>query len=189
MRYIAKVVSFVFVLVFSLMAYAEQPLRGPLLRSVTVKTDEGQATGVILKKGFVLTNFHVLHTYSGVKVDGKEACIVKADPKNDLLLLAVETDDVPTLFPAHVITQDDKIVVIGNPLGHKEMILHGRITDIADNKIYIDAHVFFGSSGSAVYNEKGELVGLVRGIEGEEDDGFPYGVVIPVDIVLRFLSN
>ena len=189
MRSITRMASFVFVLMFCFMLRAAEPLRGPLLRSVTVKTDKGQATGVILKKGFVLTNFHVLHTYSGVKVDGKEACIVKADPKNDLLLLAVETDDVPTLFPAHVITQDDKIVVIGNPLGHREMILHGRITDIADNLIYIDAHVFFGSSGSAVYNEKGELVGVVRGIEGEEDNGFPYGVVIPVDVVLRFLSN
>ncbi len=189
MRYIAKMASFVSILVFCLGAYASMPLRGPLLRSVTIKTNKGQATGVILRKGFVLTNFHVLHTYSDVKVDGKEARIVKADPKNDLLLLAVETDDVPTLFPAHIITQDEKIVVIGNPLGHKEMILHGRITDIADNLIYIDAHVFFGSSGSAVYNERGELVGIVRGIEGEEDDGFPYGVVIPVDIVLHFLSN
>lgn len=190
MRYVAKVVVLAFALAFSLSG-KDFPmlLGGPASRSVIVATTHGHGTGVIVAKGFVISNFHVLKPGSGVKVDGKDAVVVKADPLHDLILLAVETIDVPALTLTDQISQDDEIVVIGNPLGHKRMISRGRIIDITDGKIYIDAHIFLGSSGSGVYNPKGALIGIVEAIEGGDGDGFPFGVVISARDVANFLMK
>lgn len=160
-----------------------------LNRTVSVSTDEGRATGMIVATNLVLTNFHVLHTGSDVKVNGVVATIVKADTKNDLLLLLVPTKNFEVVGFAPKVSQDEQIIILGNPLGHKNVILRGRIIDIADGKFYTDAHVFFGSSGSGVYNLKGELVGLVSAIEGKEGAGYPYGVIVPVSKIMQFLAN
>jgi S1-C subfamily serine protease len=188
MRYAVKVVALVFALAFDLVGKdAPMLLGGPASRSVVVATTDGHGTGVIVSKGFVISNFHILKAGSGVRVDGRDAVVVKVDPLHDLVLLAVETIDLPTLILTNEISQDDEIVVIGNPLGHKRMISRGRIIDITNGKIYIDAHIFLGSSGSGVYNSKGALIGIVEAIEGGDGDGFPFGVVISAGDVARFL--
>ena len=137
----------------------------------------------------MLTNFHVLHVGQEVKVNGKIAKIVRVDPVNDLCLLAVATRKVDALTFAEKVSQDEEVVIYGNPLGHKDVILHGRIIDIADNRFYTDAHVFSGSSGSGVYNLKGEFVGIVSAIEGKENFGFPYGVIVTAKTVYEFLAD
>jgi S1-C subfamily serine protease len=160
-----------------------------LVRSVSIETDVGAGTGIILAKDLVLTNFHLFHENSVMRVNGQVAVVVKADEINDLLLLHTNTTSVHQVSFSKKIKPDERIVAIGNPLGHVGMIVHGRITAINEDIVYIDAHVFFGSSGGGVYNTSGELVGVVRSIEGYTGEGFPYGVVISAKTVIKFLES
>ncbi len=179
-------------LALAMTAYAQKPslLSRLHARSISVETKKGHGTGIVVAQGFVLTNFHLLHSGYAVTVNKKSAQIVKVDPLNDLALLATNTGNIAPITIAKTAIQDERIIVIGNPLDHKGMVVRGRITAIDDDgTIYIDAHVFFGNSGGGMYNLKGQLVGVVRGIEGEEGDGFPYGVVIPASTVRKFLEK
>ena len=190
MRNGVKLLSLVFTLIVT--AYAQKPTLLSRLhaRSTSVETKEGHGTGIIVARGFVLTNFHLLHSGYAVTVNKKVARIVKVDPLHDLALLATGTGNISPVTIAKTAAQDERIIVIGNPLDHKGMVVRGRITTIDDDgTIYIDAHVFFGNSGGGMYNLKGQLLGVVRGIEGEEGDGFPYGVVIPSSVVRKFLEE
>ena len=158
-----------------------------LARSVIVQTSEGRGTGVIISKGVILTNAHLFHEDVEITVNGKKAAVLKKDSERDLMLLFAETASLPSLTLANTITQDDEIVVVGNPLGHTGMVTRGHIIDITASKVYIDAHIFFGSSGGGVYNSQGELVGVVVGIEGGTGDGFPFGIVIPSSVIIDFI--
>lgn len=158
-----------------------------LSRSVIVQTSEGRGTGVIISKGIILTNAHLFHEDVDIMVNDKKAVVLKKDLESDLMLLFAETASVPPLSFANTIMQDDEIVVVGNPLGHTGMVTRGHVIDITAGKIYIDAHIFFGSSGGGVYNSHGELVGVVVGIEGGTGDGFPFGIVIPSSVISDFL--
>lgn len=161
-----------------------------LARCVSVESSEGHGSGIIVAQGFVLTNFHVLHSGSDIKVNGKRADIVKVDLKNDLTLLSTETIFVAPLELAKEINLDDEVVCVGNPLAHKGMVSRGRIVAIDSNgTAFTDAHLFFGSSGGGVYSVSGELIGIVRGIEGKAGDGFPYGIIVPSSVIRTFLHT
>ncbi len=188
MRYLVAFVVILATLGLSANGKQAIPLDKLLARNVAVETGEGHGTGVIVSSGFVLTNFHVLHAGSEVKINGKLARVVKVDPKNDLALLATDTPPLSALQVAQSITLDQEIVCTGNPLEHKGMVSRGRIVAIENNSAYTDAHLFFGNSGGGAYNTSGELVGIVRGIEGKSGDGFPYGIIIPANVVRTFLE-
>lgn len=158
-----------------------------LARSTIVQTSEGRGTGVIISKGIVLTNAHLFHEDVEIRVNNKKATVLKKDMDRDLMLLSVETAPVHSVTLARNVVQDDEIVVVGNPLGHTGMVTRGHVIDITAGKIYIDAHIFFGSSGGGVYTPQGELVGVVVGIEGGTGDGFPFGIVIPSSVISDFL--
>lgn len=160
-----------------------------MARNVFIETDNGFGTGVIISQGAVLTCFHNLQATSEVKVNGVIPKILKVSPKYDLILLGITTSKVSPIEMATLTTQDEEVVVYGNPLGHRGTILRGRIIDLVNDKIYIDAHVFFGSSGGGVYNKKGQFVGIVSGMEGEKGFGMPFGVVIPSYTVFKFLEE
>lgn len=189
MRYVIAFICLV--AAFGLRAQGKQAsfLERLLSRSVTVETEEGHGAGVIMSSGFVLTNFHLLHSRTEITVAGKPAHVVKIDPKNDLLLLATETPSFPLLKIAQQINLDQEIACVGNPLEHTGMITRGRIIALDNDSVYTDAHLFFGSSGGGAYNLDGELVGIVRGIEGKSGDGFPYGVIVPASVVRAFIES
>ena len=151
-------------------------------RSVLVETENGHGTGVVIEKDIILTCRHVMGQQ--MFVNGIPANIVKLNTEHDLMLLSVSTEKISRLRFAKKYKQDDDIVYIGNPLGHRHLIGRGKIIDIDGGLIYTDAHLTFGASGAPVYNDKGELVGLVTAIEGKI-----FGVIIPIDKIVKFLEE
>jgi S1-C subfamily serine protease len=161
----------------------------PIGRCVSIKTDHGSATGVVIGQNLVLTCFHNLQTDSDIKVNGVIPKILKVSPKNDLALLEVKTPYVSPIEMAETIRQDEEVFIYGNPMGHLGTILRGRIVDLADGKVYVDAHVFFGSSGSGMYNSKGQLVGIITEMQGREGYGMPFGIAVPSFTIFKFLTG
>jgi len=141
----------------------------------------GQASGVILRdKGWVVTNYHVLgdasiiyaeHNGTYIQLDS----IVAMDPKRDILILQLKKSNdnnnyknIPNIRIADsdLLKVGQKIFAIGSPLGFENTISEGIISGLRQTKnkqqniIQISAPISSGSSGGAVLNAKGELIGI-----------------------------
>lgn len=124
--------------------------------------------------GLLLTNFHVIEGTDlvGVKVPGSNDVLwaKKAtgfDVENDLVVLEVETGGKkPVSFGDSDQAQvGEQIVVIGNPEGLEQTVSNGLLSGIREvdgRKLFqISAPISEGSSGSPVFDGRGEVIGVV----------------------------
>lgn len=140
---------------------------------------------VVVDKGLILTNLHVVRGASLVKVvfaDGmeSEAVVAGLQPENDLAVLQAKTipDD---LTPANLgSTRDlavgDHVVAVGFPFGIGPSVSAGVVSGLnrefrspegqrlLTNLIQFDAAANLGNSGGPLVNAKGEVVGIVTAI-------------------------
>lgn len=136
---------------------------------------------IINSDGIVVTSFHVVSqaTQAVVKLKNGKIYNVKAlasyDFWRDVCLLKIEARNLPTvdLGDSDYAALGEQIVVIGNPLGLEHTVASGIISSIRDmgdtSLIQINVPVSPGSSGSPVFNMKGEVIGVVTSsmIEGQ----------------------
>ncbi|MEW6281453.1 MAG: trypsin-like peptidase domain-containing protein [Candidatus Eremiobacterota bacterium] len=140
--------------------------------------EPGIGSGVILRSdGYIITNHHVIHNAKVVKVTlpgGKSytAKIWKAAPEQDLALLKVEATNLTVCR----VGNSDKVkigqtaIAIGDPLGFSGTVTvgtvggRGRNVKVAGvnyrNLIQTDAAINPGSSGGALINLQGEVIGI-----------------------------
>ena len=150
---------------------------------------------VITADGYILTNYHVIeNAYEGnldvsvMLYDGTTytATIVGTEPDNDIAVLKIEAEglNAAELADSDELLVGDKVYAVGNPLGELEfsmttgyvsakdrVIATGQGSD-AISMFQFDAAVNSGNSGGPVYNELGQVVGVVTakyadtGVEG-----------------------
>ncbi len=151
---------------------------------------------ILSENGYILTNSHVIESAyesrRNVKVmlhDGSqyEAEIVGVENDgSDVAVLKIDASglDPVTLGDSDNLQVGDDIYVVGNPLGELEFSMTTGHVSALDrlittdsnaepiNMFQIDAAVNHGNSGGPVYNDRGELVGVVTakysdtGVEG-----------------------
>lgn len=135
-------------------------------------------SGVIMSSnGYILTNYHVIDKAQLVRVllqDGRQydAEIIGLDAITDLALLKIDETNLPTIpqEPELEAQVGDIVLAIGNPLNLGQTITQGIISatgkrGIANNSSYseliqMDAAINLGSSGGALVNSRGKLVGI-----------------------------
>ena len=124
--------------------------------------------------GLLLTNLHVVEgtTAVGIKLSGTGAVtlITKVrgyDLDNDLAVLevdGVETQPVK-LGDSDKVAAGQPVVVVGNPEGLEQTVSNGLISAIRElngrRLFQISAPISAGSSGSPVFNDHGEVIGVV----------------------------
>lgn len=147
------------------------PLELMYHRNVQVTTEEGMCSGVILSTGVVLTAFHALEVDSKVFVNGKEAELFLVRPDIDLLVLHVETEDLPDITFGLNVGVAAPVIAVGNPNGMVGTISYGHIVHKKEGHLYTDTLAMHGFSGGGVYTTDGVLVGLMQGIAGREGRG------------------
>ena len=136
----------------------------------------GTATGFIIDpKGIIVTNNHVISVWAEdpdnrllVKLENGSYYpmdkLLATDEDNDLAIFSVAGNDLPTV---KVINSEPKqgesVIVIGNPLGLEMTVSDGIVSSLRDNGglIQITAPVSPGSSGSPVFNSRGDVIGVV----------------------------
>ena len=151
----------------------------PAERCVYVGNDNGHGTGVILKPGVVVTNFHGLVDDSDITIAGGVVQILRVVPKEDLAYLAWPVKGSPVQFADPKVGEE--VYYIGNPTDHKCIRVSLRVVEIRGNKFFVDGMVLPGSSGSGVWNLKGELVGIIEGREQIGPyQGFGLGILAKV---------
>lgn len=160
-----------------------------------------QGSGVVISdKGWVVTNYHVFAECEKVEIKHNDKTIsysdiIGVDVEKDILILKIDEN----IFPTISISNDDNLKVgqrvyaIGSPLGMENSLSEGLISGLRNvskenrNYIQITAGVSPGSSGGAVVNSKGELIGISSSsLEGGQNLNF----AIPVnDIFEIFIGS
>ena len=163
-------------------------------------------SGVIIdgKRGFILTNAHVIERAASIKVvlqDEREfeAQIVGADPDSDLSVLKIDSNDA---LPAIEMGSSDdlmigeSVIAIGNPFGFSHTVTTGVISAInrsirTDDKVFhdfiqIDASINPGNSGGPLLNIDGDLIGINTAIYAKAQG---IGFAIPIDKAKKIISD
>lgn len=164
-------------------------------------TGAGQGTGIILTQdGYVITNAHVIEgAMQAVVVLSNdityEAKLVGISPEEDLAVLKVEAQGlIPAEFgDSFALKVGDEVSALGNPLGYRMTLTHGIISAV-DRKLEVDgntmyllqtsAAINFGNSGGALFNDRGQVVG-VTAVKIVSGDGSTEGLgfAIPTERV------
>lgn len=121
----------------------------------------------------VVTNYHVIEDAFKINVitnDDRQfetSIVFYASKEMDLAVLALDSLDAeyPTLEPSKKdVSRGDKVYAIGSPLGIKntmsEGIISGSIVEDGMNVIQTTAPISAGSSGGALINSDGYVVGI-----------------------------
>ena len=164
----------------------------------------GLGSGVIInsKKGYIITNNHVIAKAKDIKVrlhDGREfkASLLGADPASDIAVIKISPDNLKSLKFANSenLRVGDFVVAIGNPFGIGQTVTSGIVSALGrsglgieayENFIQTDASINPGNSGGALVNLKGELVGINTAIIGSKGGSGSVGIglAIPVNMAL-----
>jgi serine protease DegS len=156
-------------------------------------------SGVIVSpQGYILTNNHVVAGAEQIEVllaNGKQmpATIIGADPETDLSLLKVEAENLPTIVigSSAKLRVGDIVLAIGNPFGVGQTVTQGIISATGRNQlglntfedfIQTDAAINPGSSGGALIDAEGRLVGINTAIFSRTGGSQGIGFAIPVNL-------
>jgi serine protease Do len=160
---------------------------------------------IISADGYVVTNNHVIEDAEEIRVilqDETEldAELIGRDPKTDLALLRVDTDDkLPTLRwgDSAKTRVGDWVVAIGNPFGLGGTVTAGivsaRARDINagpyDDFIQTDASINRGNSGGPMFNLDGEIIGINTAIFSPSGGSIGIGFAIPANLAKNVIHQ
>lgn len=152
-----------------------------------------QGSGVVISdEGIIVTNYHVFS--GGEKITIRQGynfidkcIIIGSDISKDILLIKSVGNNI---FPAIKLGDSDnlrvgqRVYAIGTPLGEENSMSEGIVSGIRDKGKYIQitASISPGSSGGAVVNQYGELIGIstMTLLEGQN-----INYAIPVNDILK----
>jgi S1-C subfamily serine protease len=161
------------------------------------------------KDGYIITNNHVVEDSTDFEVtfeDGRiyTAELIGTDPLTDLAVLQISADNlVPVEFgSADSLEIGDPAIAVGNPLGQEGgasvsvgiVSAFERTVEFGDNSrlfgmLQTDAAINSGSSGGALVNADGQLIGITSAIGVSQAGPEGIGYAIPVELVQRITSE
>ncbi|MBX9690902.1 MAG: S1C family serine protease [Cyanobacteria bacterium] len=148
--------------------------------------EEEVGTGVVIDKGVVLTDLHLIKNVDRIFIstaDGKhvfEARIIHDDPLHDKAILQVNGLEAPALpLAKDAAEKGAQVFCIGETLGEKGAFSSGEVSVPSDYEGYMLLSLpgkGERDSGSAVINGKGELVATITGAVINENGEVIYGL-------------
>jgi S1-C subfamily serine protease len=168
-------------------------------------------SGVIVdgRRGFVITNFHVVRNAEAIEVILKDGRKFAAEPLGvapdlDLAVLRIGAKDLPTLplGDSKKLEVGDYVVAIGNPFGLGQTVTSGIVSATdrplgqGDSRRFIqtDAPINPGNSGGALINLHGELIGINSALFSPSSSeggagNVGIGFAIPSNVVKQVLAE
>jgi serine protease Do len=169
---------------------------------------EGVGSGVIYREdGYMITNNHVVEGANEVNiafVDGttKRGEVVGTDPRTDLAVVRVNRDNLPAAsFSEEEPVIGQLAVAVGSPSGFESTVTSGVISGLNRelspqltggqqqipslvDLIQTDAAISPGSSGGALANRDGEVIGINVAYLPPESGAQGIGFAIPSDTAI-----
>jgi len=170
---------------------------------------------IITKEGLAVTNYHVMESskagaFGGMTIDGKiypVTKVVASSKKDDLAIVQLKGDNFHPLSIASGGDVGSDVTVISHPEGRFYTVSKGIISryytmrsgkEKGSHRMAITADFAKGSSGSAVFNKAGEVVGVVastNSIYYNKKDGIERNLqmviksCIPSGSILKLLNS
>ena len=174
-----------------------------------------QASGsgfIITSDGYILTNYHVISGSKSVTVatydhNTYDAKVIGYDASNDIAVIKIDAENLTpvTLGDSDTLRVGESVYAIGNPLGELTFSLPGGIVSALSRNvqteagtsmslIQTDCAINSGNSGGALFNTRGEVIGITNakysssgmGSEAEIDN---IGFAIPINSVKRIVTS
>jgi len=172
-------------------------------------TQKGSGSGIIVSPtGFILTNLHVIENAETITVELTDnqtfdAKLIGADPLTELAVIKVEATNLQAanLGNSDSLKIGEWVLTIGNPLELNSTVTAGIVSaigreiDIIDdnfgveNFIQTDATINPGSSGGALVNLRGEVVGINTAIATQSGYSQGYGFAIPINLARQIMKD
>lgn len=155
---------------------------------------------LVRPSGVFVTNFHVVERAIAVSMklpDGREfpvTGIVALNPDLDLAIFKIEANNLPvvTLGDSDAVKVGERIVAIGSPMGLENTVSDGLVSAIREGeapgeKVFqISSPISPGSSGGALLNMKGEVIGVTF---AQLTEGQNLNFAIPINFVKQLISG
>lgn len=173
-----------------------------LMLEVYDDSNQLMATGsgfLISKEGNLVTNYHVIDKGFSIKavsdsdVKYEIEGVVGYNAESDIAILKINSSS--KLSPLKVgdsetVKKGDAIVAIGSPQGLKNTVSSGLISAIREDRktkdLQISAPISHGSSGGALFNMRGEIIGITyAGLEEGQNLNF----AIPINEVKEIKAS
>ncbi len=164
-------------------------------------------SGVIIdaKKGYILTNHHVIEDATDIAVTMSDrrvftAKVIGSDDQTDIAVLQIESKNL-TAIPmgdSDEMKVGDYVVAVGNPFGLGHTVTSGIVSakgrasmgiENYEDFIQTDASINPGNSGGALVNLKGELVGMNTAIVGPSGGNVGIGFAVPTSMIKSVMAQ
>src|ERR1700719_533534 len=163
---------------------------------------EGAGSGFIIdKRGYILTNFHVVQEAQSIEVvlgdqSRYPAKFIGADQRNDVALVKIDPKGkhlvVLPLGDSAALQVGQKVLAIGNPFGFQSTLTTGVVsalgrsvqtsqTTFIDEATQTDAAINRGNSGGPLINTHGEVIGINSAIYTPSGTTAGIGFAIPIN--------
>ena len=175
----------------------------------------GGGSGVVISEdGLIMTNHHVIDESNEVRVifeDGRmyESEIIGSDKLTDVGLLKITAADLSpiSIGNSDILSVGDLAVAIGHPLtlGAAPTVTSGVVSALARRLdvgsetmgsgvtlfglIQTDAPITRGSSGGALINNNGELIGITTAIATADVGAEGLGFAVPINLALSIADD
>ncbi|KCV81458.1 protease do [Actibacterium atlanticum] len=159
---------------------------------------------VISEDGFIVTNNHVIEKADQITIEffsGKEleATVVGTDPKTDIALLKVESDQPLPFVPfgdSDLARVGDWVMAVGNPLGQGFSVSAGivsarnrALSGTYDDFIQTDAAINRGNSGGPLFNTDGQVIGVNTAILSPNGGSIGIGFSMASNVVTNVVDQ
>ncbi len=159
---------------------------------------------VISEDGYIVTNNHVIERADEIIIEfyegGElEAEVIGTDPKTDIALLKVETDEAlpfVSFGDSDTARVGDWVMAMGNPLGQGFSVSAGivsarnrALSGTYDDYIQTDAAINRGNSGGPLFNMDAEVVGVNTAILSPNGGSIGIGFSMASNVVTRVVDQ
>jgi Do/DeqQ family serine protease len=157
-------------------------------------------SGVIVdaKKGYIMTNYHVIEHAGEITITLKDrreftAKKIGGDEGTDIALLKIDADNLQELpiGDSSTMKVGDFVLALGSPFGLGQTVTSGIVSALGrsglaiegyEDFIQTDASINPGNSGGALVNMKGELIGINTAIIGPSGGNVGIGFAVPTSM-------
>ena len=166
----------------------------------------GMGTGIVVdERGYIVTNYHVIHEVDQITVTMKSGDVFEARPvsfdrKQDMAIIHVSAPK-PLKVMEMGVSEDvllaEQVFAVGNAFGYEHTVTAGIVSALGrdvevdetqsyENLIQTDASINPGNSGGPLLNALGEVIGINVAIRaGAQRIGF----AIPIDDARRTVAR
>jgi hypothetical protein len=139
---------------------------------------DGNCSGTSIGPKLILTASHCFETGFLLTVNNTPVNVESfRDDGADHRVIVLDTDFPPYAKIGKAPKQGDGVFLYGNPAGMRDLLRRGYVSGQSDRGYLLDLMVGGGDSGAAVFNDQGEVIGVIHGYGAQ--DAFHVGLMIP----------